>query len=250
MTSVTPYALCDYRCVYCCTGVQGASKPIMSAEEAVREVREHLASEPAPYILLFGALSDAYPSVEREIGITRVLIEAAVDAGARFTIVTKGDIVLRDLDLLTAAGDLANVQVSICSSDDDMLRSLDPGAPSGTVRFGVIEQLRRARVAVGLNMLPWIPGITDTETLIGRVHPDVEVVIGPLSFGPGTDTKRVLGRTYRRQDVWDRSLEEYERLGHHPNTSWIRPSLPPDENQPLFRLPVLDPPMASEHARA
>jgi DNA repair photolyase len=251
MTSVTPYALCDYKCVYCCTGVQGNSKPIMSTEDAVRELREHLASAPTPHIALFGALSDAYPNVEREIGMTRVLLAAALDAGARLTVITKGDIVLRDLDLLvTGARDLVNVQVSICCSDDEVLRELDPGAPSGTVRFGVIEELRLAGVTVGLNMLPWIPGITDTETLIQRVHPDVEVVVGPLSMGPDTDTKRVLGQAYRRQDVWDRYLEEYRRFGHYPNTSWIRPSPPPDENYPMYRMPVLDPPAASEPARA
>jgi DNA repair photolyase len=246
MVSVTPYALCDYRCVYCCTGVQGVSKPLMSTEQAVDELRAHLDAATTPPLLLFGALSDAYPSVEPEVGITRALVTAAVEGGARFTIVTKGEHVLRDLDLLTAARDRANVQVSICASDDDVLQKLDPGAPSGTVRFGVIEQLRRAGIAVGLNMLPWLPGVTDTETLIARVHPDVEVVIGPLTFGPDTDTKRVLGRTYRRDEVWRDYLEEYARLGHHRNTSWVRPSLPPNENEPLFRLPVLDAPSAQQ----
>lgn len=242
MTSVTPYSLCDYRCVYCCTGVQGRSKPLMTADEAVRELQRHLAEAETPPLLLFGAVSDAYPSVERELGMTRSLVAAAVDAGARFTVVTKGDIVLRDLDLLRAHGELANVQVSVCCSDDAMLKRLDPGAPSGTTRFAVIEQLRQAGVKVGLNMLPWLPGVTDTETLINRVQPDVEIVIGPLVFGAGNDTKRVLDRTYFKEDVWERYYEEYARLGHHPNTSWVRRSPPPHENDPMYRLPVLEPP--------
>jgi len=250
MTSVTPYALCDYRCVYCCTGVQGASKPLMSADDAVDELRHHLASATTEPLLLFGAISDAYPSVEREVGITRSLVAAAVDTGARFTVVTKSETVLRDLDLLAASRDRANVQVSICSSDDEVLRKLDPGAPSGTARFAVIERLRRAGIRVGLNMLPWLPDVTDTERLIARVHADVEVVIGPLVFGHGADTKRVLGRTYHKEEVWTRYYDEYARLGHHRNTSWIRRSPPPHENNPMFRLPVLDAPVEPEHVRA
>jgi DNA repair photolyase len=196
-------------------------------------------------VLLLGALSDAYPSVERDLGLTRAIVGELVEAGAPFTIVTKGDIVLRDLDLLVAHGERAHVQVSVCSVDDDVLQVLDPGAPSGTIRFGVIEQLHRAGVRVGLNLLPWIPDVSDTAALIARVPGEVEIVVGPLSFGPGNDKRRLLGRTYTRDEVWARYMEEYARFGHHRNTSWVRPSLPPEENNPLFRLPLLEQPMAN-----
>jgi DNA repair photolyase len=242
MTSVTPYALCDYRCVYCITGVQGASKPMMSAEQAVAELREHLATAPSPPMLLIGALSDAYPSVEREFGVTRSIVAHLVDADVPFTIVTKSDIILRDLDLLVAHGDRAHVQVSICSVDDDVLRLIDRSAPSGTVRFGVIDKLHRAGVRVDLNLLPWIPDVSDTEAVIARVPSDVEVVVGPLAFGPGNDRRRLVGRTYTRDEVWARYMVEYARFGHIENTSWIEPSLPPEENNPLYRLPVLQRP--------
>jgi DNA repair photolyase len=244
MTSVTPYALCDYRCVYCISGVQGISEPMVSAEEAIGKLREHLAAATSPPILLIGALSDAYPSVEREYGVTRAIIAELVDAGVPFTVVTKSEIILRDLDLLVAHGERAHAQISICSVNDDVLRRLDPGAPSGTARFGVIEQLHRAGVRVDLNLLPWIPGISNTRALIERVPDGVEVVIGPLSFDPGTDTRRMLGRTYTRDEVWAAYMDEYARLGHLPNTSWIEPSLPPEENNPMYRLPVLEPALA------
>jgi DNA repair photolyase len=239
MTSVTPYALCDYRCVYCITGVQGTSKPMISAEEAVGKLREHLATTTSPPCLLVGALSDAYPSVERDVGITRAIVADLVEAGVPFTIVTKSEIILRDLDLLVAHGERAHVQVSICSVDDHVLRQLDPGAPSGTVRFGVIDKLHGAGVCVDLNLLPWIPDISDTEGLIARVPSDVEIVVGPLAFGPGSDRRRLLGRTYTRDEVWGRYMDEYARFGYVRNTSWIQPSLPPEENNPLYRLPML-----------
>jgi DNA repair photolyase len=194
---------------------------------------------PSAHCLLIGALSDAYPPPESEFGITRAIVATLVAASERFTIVTKSELVLRDIDLLAAHADQAYVQVSICSTDDDVLRRLDPGAPTGTARFGVIAALRAAGVRVGLNVLPWIPGVTDTQALIARVPDDVEIVLAPLAFGEGRDRMRLLGREFTRHDVVEQYLDEYRRFGHVANTSWVRPSPPPEENHPMHRLPSL-----------
>ncbi len=237
MTSVTPYGLCDYRCAYCVTGVQGASRPVATADHAVKLLRKHLAEAESPPILLLGALSDAYPTAEAEFGVTRAIVSELVAAGVPFAITTKSTIILRDLDLLVAHGERAYVQISICSVDDEVLRSIDPGAPSGVERFAVIDELRRARVRVGLNLLPWIPDVSDTAAIVKRVADDVEVVVGPLSFGIDNDRRRLLGRTFTRDEVWRRYWAEYERFGHIANTSWVAPSMPPEENNPIHRLP-------------
>jgi DNA repair photolyase len=236
---VTPYALCDYRCVYCCTGAQGESRPLMNAAEALAETRHWLRAIPEPRYLILGAFSDAYPNAEASYGITRVIVEELVRSGEPFAIVTKSEIVLRDVDLLVAHGDRAWVQVSVCSVDDAALEKLDPGAPSGTTRFSVIQELHRAGVRVGLNVLPWIPDVTDTKALIGRVSADVEVVLGALSFGNGNDARRLLGRVFTRDEVERRYLDEYRRFGHYPNTSWIRPPPPGTDNDAIHRLPRL-----------
>jgi DNA repair photolyase len=234
---VTPYAFCDYRCQYCCTGVQGESTPLTSAVEAVAEVRERLHDIPKPRYLILGAYSDAYPNAEATHGITRAIVEELVRSGEPFGVVTKSEIVLRDLDLLVAHGDRAWVQVSVCSVDQAALERLDPGAPSGATRFGVVGELHRAGVRVGLNVLPWIPDVTDAEALIKQVPADVEVVLGALSFGSGSDRRRLLGRVFTRDEVERRYLEEYRRLGHYPNTSWIRPPPSGTDNDAIHRLP-------------
>jgi DNA repair photolyase len=235
--SVTPYALCDYRCVYCCTNAQGASIPLLGPDAAVDETRRWLRETEKPRYVIMGAFSDAYPSVEEELGVTRGILRELVAAEERFAIVTKGESILRDRDLLVAAGPRALVQVSLCSTDEDVLRRLDPGAPSGAARLDVIHELHRDGVRVGLNVLPWIPDITDTEALIARVPDDVEVVLGPLTFGKETDSRRLLGRGFTRDEVVRRYLEEYDRLGHVANTSWVRPAPPPYENSARNRLP-------------
>lgn len=235
--SVTPYVLCDHRCTYCCTFVQGQSDPLLSPEEAVEEFHRIRRSGEPMGLLLLGALSDAYPSAEAEHGITRALLREFAASGIQFTIVTKGTTVLRDVDLLRSSVGPANVQVSICCTDDEVVAAIDPGAPSATRRFELIHELRDAGVAVELNALPWIPGITDTGELIARVPDDVPITLGPLSIGVWGPTKRILGHDYSRAEVWPAYLEEYLEFGHVPNTSWVVPSLTPNENDPFRRLP-------------
>ena len=239
MWSVTPYALCDHRCVYCITHVQGVSRPIMGADEARQATRRFVRSAPPEPMYLLGAFSDAYPNAEAEMGLTRVVLGELVTGEARVTVITKGATVLRDLDLLALGGDRVKVQVSLCTLDEDALARLDVGAPTGAARLAVVDALLGAGLAVGVNALPWIPGVTDTEALIDAIDPAAEIVFSPLAFGEGRESMRLLGHEYRRPDVWRAYDEAYRRFGHAPNTSWVRPTPPPEENHPLLRLPRL-----------
>src|SRR5262249_43267196 len=150
-------------------------------------------------------------------------------ADAPFTIVTKGTVVRRDIELLQRGSRRGNVQVSVSAIDDEALHKLDVRAPSGSERCDLIDELHDAGVAVGCNALPWIPGVSDTAAIIDRVPDDVEIIFSPLSFGPDRDSMRVLGRTFTRPEVWDRYLAEYQRFGHVENTQWIKPTPPPEE---------------------
>ena len=240
MWSVTPYALCDHRCVYCITGVQGVSDPIMATDDARDATRRFVRAASSDSLYLLGAFSDAYPNVEAETGLTRAVLEELLAADVRVTIITKGTSVLRDVDLLVLGGDRVQVQISLCTLDEDVLARLDVGAPIGAARLVVVDALLRAGLRVGVNALPWIPGVTDTAALIDAVDPSVEIVFSPLAFGEGRDSMRLLGREYRRPDVWHAYDEAYRAFGHVPNTSWVRPSPPPQENHPLVRLPRPD----------
>jgi DNA repair photolyase len=247
MWSVTPYKLCDYRCVYCCTGVQGQSDPLMTPEEAVAETRRVVPTfgdnqeEKALRLMILGAFADAYPSVELEHGITRAILTELVAMGERVNIVTKGTSVLRDIDLFLAAGDRCTVQISVCSTDDDALVRIDGHSPPGSERLRVIDELYRAGVHVEVNALPWIPGVTHTGELIARIPTDVPITFSPLSFGEGRDSRHMLGRLFTRDQVWQAYGEAYEEYGHIANTSWVKPTLPPEENHPILRLPRLAP---------
>jgi DNA repair photolyase len=241
MWSLTPYDKCEFRCVYCVTRVQGASKLSIDAAALLPELRRRLDAVPHEELMIVGAFSDGYPPVEEELGITRQVIEELLERQRRVVIVTKGRTVLRDMDLFARMRDRCTVQISICSVDDEVLRRLDPGAPSGSERFAMLHALHDAGIEVNLNALPWIPGVSETAELIARTPAGVDIIFSPLNVGEDRDSVTLLGRRYARAEVNARYMAEYQRYGHIANTSWVRPSPPPQENNPLFRLPVLEP---------
>ena len=242
MWSLTPYEKCDFRCLYCCTRVQGTAEQRYAPDEFVDLLRQRLAMVPEHDLVILGAFCDPYPPPEEQAGLTRLAIAELCARGQRFVVVTKGTTVLRDIDLFPRSRERCTVTISICSVRDDVLRHLDPFAPSATQRFAVLRQLYQAGVDVEVNALPWIPGVSDTAAIIARIPSEVPIVFAPLAMGRDRDTLSLLGRRYVRSEVWADYLAEYRRWGHIPNTSWVRPSPPPTENDPMYRLPVLDPP--------
>ncbi|MGH7790259.1 MAG: radical SAM protein, partial [Candidatus Binatia bacterium] len=242
MWSLTPYDKCDFRCVYCCTRVQGTSRPMVPVAEFTDTLQRELDAIPADDLLIVGAFCDAYPYLEDSLGLTRGVIERLVAQGRKFDVVTKSTTILRDIDVLAGWQHERQIYISICSVDDQALGQLDPGAPTSAARFTALRTLYDAGFSVAVNVLPWIPDVTDTAALIARTPADVTMVFAPLQFGPDRSAMNLLGRRYTRDEVVERYMADYQRYGHAPNTSWVRPSPPPLENDPLYRLPTLDPP--------
>jgi hypothetical protein len=244
--TVTPYRLCDYRCSYCCTRVQGRSDPVLSASEAVAEVERTLDVAGPDSFWVIGGLSDAYPSTEAQHRITRELLSHVLAAPVRWCLVTKSLLVERDLDLLLGAVGAGTATISISSTDDAALARLDGHAPPPSERIALVHRLHAAGLSVDVNVLPFLPGVTDLDDLLDALPPDVRVTVSPLLFGDWGDQVTLAGNSFRRPEVWDAYLATYERLGHLERLSWIKPCLPPGENNPFVRLPTLAAPMAAE----
>jgi DNA repair photolyase len=242
MWSLTPYDKCDFRCVYCCTRVQGTSKPTVPVAEFDATLQRELDAVPADDLIIIGAFCDAYPPLEEELGLSRRVITRLIAEGRKFDVVTKATTILRDIELLDDWKHERKIYISICSTDDAALRQLDPGAPSPSERFAVLRTLYDAGLGVAVNVLPWIPDVSDTEALIACTPADVDMVFAPLQFGNDRDGMNLLGRRFTRPQVVERYLADYQRFGHVPNTSWVKPTPPPIENDPLYRLPLLPPP--------
>ena len=119
--------------------------------------------------IAIGAATDPYQPGEAEEGVTRRFLElCAQHRGVRLGLITKGALVLRDVDLLRRIhqrGSLS-ISVSLISTDAELLRRVEPWAPPPLVRLEVLRRLAEAGLDVGLAILPILPGLTDDEATL------------------------------------------------------------------------------------
>lgn len=174
--SINPYRGCEHGCIYCYArpshaywdlspGLDFETKLIAKTNAA--EVLEQQLSKPgyvcAPINL--GSNTDPYQPIEREQQLTRRLLQVLLRYRHPVTIVTKGALVLRDLDLLAelASQRLARVMISLTTLDDTLKRILEPRAAAPKARLRAIRVLREAGVPVGVLCSPMIPMVNDSE---------------------------------------------------------------------------------------
>jgi DNA repair photolyase len=182
--AVSPYQRCPYRCAYCITGVQGAVQARGNPAEVLGWLREDLGRLGTDVSLAVGALCDAYPPIEAEAGLTRLVLGELHRQGRRFSVITKGTLVTRDLDLLSAEP-VSQVTVSLSSLEDRALARFEPETPSAQARLEVVAALTAAGVSAALSITPWIPGVSDAPAIAAAVRalagPNVWVLAGPLN---------------------------------------------------------------------
>ena len=115
--------------------------------------------------ITIGANTDPYQPAEKKLQMTRQLLEAFLEYRHPLSIITKGVLMSRDIDLLAelAVRNLVSVAISIPTADRALKRILEPRVPSASARFGLIEKLAEAQVPVSLLMAPIIPALNDME---------------------------------------------------------------------------------------
>jgi DNA repair photolyase len=174
--SINPYKGCEHGCIYCFArpthaylglspGLDFETK-ITSKPDGARLLRAELARPGyRPELLVLGANTDAYQPVERELGITRAILEVLAEHRHPVGIITKSALVERDVDLLAAmaAENLAHVFVSITTLDRALARRMEPRAAAPDRRLQAVRTLAGAGVPVGVLAAPMIPGLNDGE---------------------------------------------------------------------------------------
>jgi len=115
--------------------------------------------------ITLGANTDPYQPVERKLQVTRSILETLLRARHPVTIITKGALIMRDLDLLAqfAAEGLINVAISVTSLDAELKRTLEPRTAAPLARLRALRELTAAGVPSGILVAPVIPAINDHE---------------------------------------------------------------------------------------
>jgi DNA repair photolyase len=172
--SINPYRGCEHGCSYCYArpthSYLGLSpgldfETVIIAKRGLAQCLRQELLRPAyrPGMIVIGSATDCYQPVERELKITRSLIEVLREARHPFSLITKSGGVERDLDLIApmAAARLAAVYVTITTLDGALARRLEPRAASPQRRLRTLRTLAEAGVPVGVSVAPQIPFIND-----------------------------------------------------------------------------------------
>ena len=174
--SVNPYRGCEHGCAYCfarpnheylgfSAGLDFESR-IMVKEAAALLLREELSKvdwQPQP--IAMSGVTDPYQPIERRLGITRSCLEVLEELRNPVVIITKSDLVSRDVDILRSMRVWAGcvVFVSMTTLDREISRKMEPRAVTPVRRLEAIRSLSDAGVPVGVLAAPVVPGLTDQE---------------------------------------------------------------------------------------
>jgi len=221
--SVNPYRKCAHRCLYCIAARQGDSVPWYGRDVAVEVLRSGLVRVPADAELFVGALTDAYPPVERELGLARLLIQELIDQRRAFSIATKSDLICRDIDLLAGYQGHCDVSLSLCMLDEAAARVLEPGAPCVARRLAALRTLHEAGIAINVDAAPWLPGISDTEALLAVLPPGATIQFAPLELRYLGGRLVLPGREITQEEAYAAYARERERIGPREGVTWKDP---------------------------
>jgi DNA repair photolyase len=174
--SINPYQGCEHGCIYCyarntheywgySAGLDFEQKIIV--KQGVIEILEkHFSKknwEPLPMML--SGNTDCYQPIEKQLGLTRKILQTCLKYKHPVGIITKNALVLRDIDILEelSKDNLVNVMVSITGTDESVRQKLEPRTATYKNRFRVLEALSAKNIPCGVMVAPIIPGINNHE---------------------------------------------------------------------------------------
>lgn len=180
--TINPYRGCEFGCKYCYARYthefmelrdpKQFEEKIFAKKWDEAEFRKELLAIPHGQQIALGTATDPYQPAERRYGVTRKMLEVfARSRGRQLGIITKGDLVARDADVLAEIGrnNDVGVTLTITTMDEALARSLEPYAPRPALRVEAMAKLSAAGVPCGAQCSPLLPLINDSEQSIDAV---------------------------------------------------------------------------------
>ncbi|WP_353212165.1 PA0069 family radical SAM protein [Rhodovarius sp.] len=174
--SINPYRGCEHGCIYCYArpshaylgyspGLDFETKLMFKPDLPALLERELSRPGYTPRPVALGANTDPYQPVERNVTLTRQVLEILERFNHPVTVVTKSALVLRDADILArmAAKNLAQVAISVTTLDAALARKMEPRAASPARRLAAMAELSRLGIPTAVLAAPMIPGLNDAE---------------------------------------------------------------------------------------
>jgi len=196
--SLNPYTGCAHGCIYCYASsyiknfFNCRAKP-----DLLEDLKRQIKKIPKDSLISLSNTSDPYPPLEKNLKITRECLRIFKDAEMKVLIITKSDIVLRDIDLLKEMKSAVTLTITSLK----FYKELEPYAPSPFLRFNALERLSQEGIKTGLRIDPIILGINDIE--IDKI----------LILAKERGVKHIIASTFKpRWDSWKRFLKVFPEL--------------------------------------
>lgn len=203
------YRGCSHGCIYCdsrskCYHMEHDFEDIEVKENAVELLEAALLHKRKKCMIGTGSMTDPYIPLEMELGNVRKALQLIYDHGFGFTVITKSNRILRDLDLLQKINDRTKcvVQMTLTTCDEELCKKIEPNVSTTGERFEVLKLCRDAGIPTVVWLSPILPFINDTgENISGILKMCGEAgVYGVICFGMGL-TLREGNREYFYQQL-------------------------------------------------
>lgn len=210
---LNPYTGCAHACLYCYAACMKRLAGPDRRWGTFVEVKANFAARLAAELrrrrrgrVMLASVTDAYQPAEERFALTRTCLEILAESPLEVAVLTKSDLVVRDVDLLSRLP-RASVGFSLTVADDALARLLEPGAPPTSARLAALASLSRAGVQTWAFIAPVIPGLGDTAENLARLVRAAyaagaqQVSFDPLNFYPTAvaNLERLLARHFPRR---------------------------------------------------
>ncbi len=188
------YRGCLHGCIYCdsrskCYHMEHEFEDIEVKENAIELLEAVLKHKRKKCMIGTGAMTDPYIPLELELGNVRKALSLIYEYGFGFTVITKSNRILRDIDLLQKINEKTKcvVQMTLTTYDEELCRKLEPNVSTTAERFETLKELHVAGIPTVVWLSPILPFINDTEeNIAGILNLCIEAhVYGILCFGMG-----------------------------------------------------------------
>jgi DNA repair photolyase len=179
--TINPYRGCQHQCLYCFArkthtyldldyGEDFDTKIVVKVNAPSLLRKELAARKWNGEHIAMGTNVDPYQRAEGRYRLMRGILEAMRDFANPFSILTKGTLITRDIDLLRECAEVTDVgtNFSVGCVDDEYWHATEPGTPSPSRRLDAVRKLNEAGIPCGVLMAPIIPFISDTEEMMER----------------------------------------------------------------------------------
>lgn len=162
------YRGCTHGCIYCdsrshCYHIENFDE-VAAKENALEIIAHELSHKILRGVVGTGAMSDPYNQYEECFNLTGGALELLERYGFGVHVVTKSDLITRDIDLYKAIGENASVCLclTVTTFDDELCKKIEPRAPVTSRRLAAIKELSQAGIYTGITLMPVLPFINDT----------------------------------------------------------------------------------------